>query len=437
MSTAEAGGGSGSLLGGGGSAGVSSGVPDASAQFRDQVVSGLSEEALLRLVAPLLPPAGAALVGNGDDCAVLGLPDARAVVGTDVLVEGRHFRREWSGGHDVGARAVAQNLADLAAMGARAAAVVVGLVLPADTPVSWVLDLARGMARVCEASGAGVVGGDLSSGDSTVVAVTALGSLEGRQPVLRSGARPGDVVVHVGSLGCSAAGLRLLEAGMEEDRRVRALPQALRCLSLFRVPRPPLEAGPALADLGATAMMDVSDSLLRDADRMARASGVVIDVLTADVLTTEALGEGPAGTCEHGGSAGKAGGLPTAGEAGDGGGTAAVPQGGRHLVGAVAAETSLLTPVAALLDGEDPATARARARQWVLTGGEDHGVLAAVAPRALRRLPPGSRVVGRVRRPGPHQDPGVLVDGRSPALVPDRDEAGGTGLGWDHFGTRG
>ncbi|WP_341466812.1 thiamine-phosphate kinase [Actinomyces lilanjuaniae] len=288
---------------------------------------------------------------------------------------------------------------------------------------------------MCEASGAGVVGGDLSSGDSIVVAVTALGSLEGRAPVLRSGARPGDIVVHVGSLGCSAAGLCLLEAGMEEDRRVRALPQALRCMSLFRVPQPPLEVGPALADLGATAMMDVSDSLLRDADRMARASGVVInvltaDVLTADVLSSEDLGEAPAGTREHSGGAGDGG-------AGDGGGTAAVPQGSRHLVGAVAAETSLLTPVAALLDGADPATARARARQWVLTGGEDHGVLAAVAPQALRRLPPGSRVVGRVRRPGPQQDPGVLVDGSPPALVPDRDEAGGTGLGWDHFGVRG
>lgn len=402
MSTAEAGGGSEGLPGEGGPAGVSTGVPDAPAQPRDQVVSELSEEALLGLVAPLLPPAGAALVGNGDDCAVLGLPDARAVVGTDVLVEGRHFRREWSGGHDVGARAAAQNLADLAAMGARAAALVVGLVLPADTPVSWVLDLARGMARVCEASGAGVVGGDLSSGDSIVVAVTALGTLEGRQPVLRSGARPGDVVVHVGSLGCSAAGLCLLEAGLEEDQRVRALPQALRCLSLFRVPQPPLEAGPALADLGVTAMMDVSDSLLRDVDRMARASGVVISVLTGDT-----------------------------------GGAAAVPQGGRHLAGAVAAGTSLLTPVAALLDGTDPATARARARQWVLTGGEDHGVLAAVAPQALRRLPPGSRVVGHVRRPGPQQEPGVLVDGRPPAHLPDHDEAGGTGLGWDHFRTRG
>ena len=178
-------------------------------------VGDLSEEELLAVITPLLPRGPQTPVGTGDDCAVLSFPDSRTAVSTDVLVEGRHFRTDWSTGRDVGARAAAQNLADAAAMGARPVALVVGLVMPASTPVGWVRDFARGLAQGCEPCGAGVVGGDLSSGDSLIVSVTVLGDLEGRAPVLRSGARPGDAVVHVGTLGRSAAGLALLSAGSD------------------------------------------------------------------------------------------------------------------------------------------------------------------------------------------------------------------------------
>ncbi|WP_309232755.1 AIR synthase related protein, partial [Actinotalea sp. JY-7885] len=180
--------------------------PEASA---GPTVADLGEDALLAQIFPLLPRAAGTLLGPGDDAAVVAAPDARVVVSTDVLVEGRHFRREWSSGEDVGRRAAVQNLADVAAMGARPTALVVALVVPPDVPVSWVLGLARGLAAACGPE-VGVVGGDLSGGSEVVVAVTVHGDLEGRAPVLRSGARPGDVVAHAGVRGRSAAGLALL-----------------------------------------------------------------------------------------------------------------------------------------------------------------------------------------------------------------------------------
>ena len=156
------------------------------------VVADLGEAGILARITPLLPSGRDVLVGPGDDCAVLAAPDGRYCVSTDVLVEGRHFRTDWSSGFDVGARAAAQNLADIAAMGARPVALVACLVLPGATPVDWVVDLARGMALRCREAGAAIVGGDLSAGEGLVVAVTVHGDLRGRAPVLRSGARAGE-----------------------------------------------------------------------------------------------------------------------------------------------------------------------------------------------------------------------------------------------------
>ncbi len=202
----------------------------------------------------------------------MAAPDGRYVVSTDVLVEDRHFRRRWSTGYDVGRRAAVQNLADVVSMGARPAALVVSLVMPGDLPVDWVTGLARGLADACTPLGAAVVGGDLSGGDQVVVAVTVHGDLEGRDPVLRGGARAGDVVALAGTLGRSAAGLALLDAGRPD------VDDAL--VAAYLRPDPPLAAGPVAAVAGATAMMDVSDGLLRDAGRVARASGVVVDLGT-------------------------------------------------------------------------------------------------------------------------------------------------------------
>ena len=110
-------------------------------------VRDLSESELLAQIFPQLPRGGATILGPGDDCAIVRAPDGRVVISTDVLVEGRHFRRDWSQGYDVGWRAAMANLADIAAMGAVPTSMVVSMTLPGNTPVQWVQDFATGYAK--------------------------------------------------------------------------------------------------------------------------------------------------------------------------------------------------------------------------------------------------------------------------------------------------
>lgn len=345
-------------------------------------IADLGEDALLARLFPLLPTGAATLLGPGDDAALLRAPDARVVVTTDVLVEDRHFRLDWSTGGDVGWRAAVQNLADVAAMGAVPTGLVVALALPATTPVAWAEDFSRGLADACP-DGVGVVGGDLSGGEHVVVSVTALGDLEGRAPVRRSGARPGDVVAHAGVRGVSAAGHAWLAAdrgdpdagagpvrdtideGVVGADAVGAVTVGAvrRALLGYRRPVSPLSAGPEAADAGATAMLDVSDGLLRDAGRLARASGVVLHLDSPEV--------------------------------------------------AFADDLRALGPVAAQLGAD--------AGVWVLAGGEDHGLLATFP--ADVPLPAAFRRIGVVDNPGDHEAGTVTVDGEVPSGP----------LGWDHF----
>src|SRR5580693_621777 len=176
-------------------------------------VGDLGEFGLIAAIQALLPAGNAGPVGIGDDAAVVSTPDRRVVATTDMLVEGRHFRRDWSGPFDIGCKAAAQNLADVAAMGASPTALLVGFATPGDLAVAWAEDLARGIAEECGRAGAHVAGGDVSSADSIMIAITALGDLGGREPVTRGGAHPGDRLAVAGRLGRSAAGLALLEAG--------------------------------------------------------------------------------------------------------------------------------------------------------------------------------------------------------------------------------
>lgn len=220
----------------------------------------------------LLPPGAAQIVGPGDDAAVIRAPDARVVATMDMLIEGRHFRRDWSGPLDVGCKAAARNLADIAAMGAVPTALLVGFATPGHLPVAWARDLVRGLAQEAARAGASVAGGDVSSADAIMIAVTALGDLAGRDPVTRSGARPGDQLAVTGRLGGSAAGLAMLGAGLAE-------PAGL--VAAHRRPQPPYDAGPEAAVLGATSMIDISDGLVQDLGHVADASGVRIDVETA------------------------------------------------------------------------------------------------------------------------------------------------------------
>jgi len=235
-------------------------------------ISDLGEFGLIEAIAAALPRGDKTIVGIGDDAAVLAAPDARVVATTDLLVEGRHFRRDWSGPADIGAKAAAQNFADVAAMGAVPVALLVGFAAPGNLAIAWARDLVAGLAEECARAGATVAGGDVSGAESILLAITALGDLGGRDPVTRSGARPGDVLAYAGVLGESAAGLALLEAGLTEPAEL---------IAAHRRPAPPYAAGPEAATLGATAMIDVSDGLLADAGHIARASGVQIDIDTS------------------------------------------------------------------------------------------------------------------------------------------------------------
>jgi thiamine-monophosphate kinase len=232
-------------------------------------VARIGEFGLIARVTARLGSGPHALVGPGDDGAVVAAPDARVVASTDVLVEGRHFRRDWSTGVDVGHRAAAANLADIAAMGATPTALLVALCAPPTLEVSWAEDLADGLGAEAAKVGASVVGGDMSASPTLTVAVTALGDLGGRPPVLRSGARPGDVVALAGRVGYAAAGYTVLSRGFRTPKLL---------VEAYRRPEVHYAAGPGAADLGATSMIDVSDGLLADLRHVATASHVAIDV---------------------------------------------------------------------------------------------------------------------------------------------------------------
>lgn len=246
---------------------------------------------MLRAILARTGTASHALLGPGDDAAVLSAPSGTVVATTDTLVDGPDFRTAWSSGYDLGWKAAAVNLADVAAMGAVPTALLVALAVPRSTRLSFVSAMADGLRDACDelAPGCAVVGGDLTVSELLTVAVTALGDLAGRAAVTRAGARPGDVVALAGELGAAAAGLEILFAdfrdgstpvpvdrtGMDAER-VHGLDRQLR-------PVPPIASGAAAADAGATAMMDVSDGLTLDAGRMADASGVSIDLAAAAI----------------------------------------------------------------------------------------------------------------------------------------------------------
>ena len=324
-------------------------------------VADLDEKALLARIFPRLGQPNA-LLGPGDDAAVIASPDGRTAISIDTLVQDADFRLVWpsgyrTSGYDVGWKCAAQNLSDINAMGGVATSLVVSLTLPGSTAVSWVEDLADGLAAAIRTLTAGtgpcsVVGGDLGRGREIVVTAAVTGNLQGRAPVLRSGARPGDQLAHAGALGLAAGGLAALESSLayaQMDEALLAL-AAAQCR-----PRPPLLQGPGAAAGGATAMLDISDGLVRDAGRIARASGVAIDL-----------------------------------------------------------DPALLAPRAARLQREAQLLG-AEALDWVLGGGEDHGLLAAFPAGAV--LPEGFLPVGTV-----HDGEGVTYGGEAPPT-----------LGWDHF----
>ena len=303
-------------------------------------VQDLGEFGLIeRLTAgsPESGSSGGVIVGPGDDTAVVAAADGRVAVTCDVLVEGVHFRRDWSTAVDVGRKAAAASLVDIAAMGARATSLVVGFATPGDLPAAWAVGCAAGIREEAALVGAVLVGGDVVQAPQVVISVTALGDLEGREPVLRSGARPGDVLAIAGRHGWSAAGLALLSRGFRS-------PKVL--VDAHRYPQPDYAAGVRAAIAGATSMIVVSDGLIADAQHVASASGVDIDVDTRGWVIPDQM------------------------------------------------------QAAASAYNVDP-------REWMLTGGEDHALLATFP--AGTALPEGFVRTGTVHVA--EGEPGVSVDG--------------------------
>jgi len=332
-----------------------------------------------------LPAGPLTSVGIGDDAAVVAAPGGRVVAAVDLLIEGRHFRRDWSSAYDVGVKAAARSLADIAAMGAVNTALLVALAAPGTLPARWAIDLADGLAAEAARAGAGIVGGDTARGDSIILSVTALGDLTSR-PVLRSGARPGDLVAVTGQLGHSAAGLALLQVGWPAPGMAAAAdpPDALAALvAAHRRPAPPYDAGPEAARLGATAMIDISDGLLADLGHVAAASGAQVELGRARLAPGRALLEAAASLM------------------------AAAPSARTE-----AADSPPPVPPAAFPAGSPESVAL----DWVLTGGEDHALVASFPPGTA--LPARWRVIGEVR-----DGSGVTVDG-TPHAGP---------AGWEHF----
>jgi thiamine-monophosphate kinase len=337
-------------------------------------VADLGEWGIIAALAARMPSGPLTAVGIGDDAAVVGAPSGSVVASVDLLLEGQHFLISWSSGYDVGVKAAARSLADIAAMGAGPTALLVALAAPGTLPARWVLDLADGLAFEAGRAGAGVVGGDTARADKVLLSVTALGDLAGRPPVRRGGAAPGDVVAVAGPLGHSAAGYALLAAGAkpvtaaDAEAAPEAAPRALADLMAAHLrPAPAYQAGPEAALLGATAMIDVSDGLLADLGHVAAASGVRIEIDSSRL----ALGD--------------------------------------PLAAAAAAVSRLSRTHAAR-------SPRSLSLQWALTGGEDHSLAATFPPSVS--LPQRWRVIGAAR-PGS----GVTVDG----------EPYQGSLGWEHF----
>lgn len=233
------------------------------------LVGGLGEEALIRELRDIFSAAGTKVpTGIGDDAAVLDCPAGRqAVWSTDLTLEGVHFERHWQTPRQLGHKCLAVNLSDIAAMGAAPSFALFSIACPVNTEVEYILELARGFARLAADEAVAVVGGDTTaSAGAIAISVTVGGFVDKGAALLRSGAAIGDSVMVTGNLGSAAAGMRLIregEAGTYPD-----------LTAAFLEPEPRLKAALAAVEVGATSMTDISDGLASDLRHICEESGV-------------------------------------------------------------------------------------------------------------------------------------------------------------------
>lgn len=250
----------------------------------DATVSDLGEQGILDAMLPLLDSEQASL-GPGDDAGALRVRGNEVLVSVDTLVENQDFRLIWPSGlehsaYDIGWKSIAQNVSDINAMGGYATGAVISLSLPQSTSLEWVKDFSRGVADAVKQLGAEkltILGGDLGKSQEISVTTTVLGECE-HGKILRSGVHPGDCIAVAGRVGAAGAGLAVLEREGQQQRWSRAVSRIVEAQCR---PVPPLESGPRAAQAGATAMMDLSDGLIRDSGRMAKASHVNLELDSA------------------------------------------------------------------------------------------------------------------------------------------------------------
>lgn len=244
-------------------------------------VGDIGEQGILNEILPLLDAKDAGL-GPGDDAGALRVSGGEVVVSVDTIVQDQDFRLVWPSGHehkayDIGWKSIAQNVSDINAMGGVSTGAVVSLSMPSDVSLSWVKEFAEGIAGAISSLGAArlaILGGDLSRSSEISVTTTVLGECE-HGKVLRTGAMPGDRLAVAGRIGAAGAGLALLDARHDSTSWNRAV---IRLVDAQCKPVPPLESGPRAAQAGAHAMLDISDGLVRDAGRLAKASSVSIEL---------------------------------------------------------------------------------------------------------------------------------------------------------------